>query len=144
MLVAMAFASPSEFREVMDRVFEYMSMHPEMGPGLREAKVPQRWEFPDLDLVVNLAPRGAVEDGHNLRWTWSDDVPWEPEVRLTMSSEVANRFFQGRENVAMAVARRRIRAGGDVAKMMSLVPTLRPVLDEYRALVRRDYPHLAL
>jgi hypothetical protein len=140
----MAFASPSEFREVMDRVFGYMSTHPEVGPGLREAKVPQRWEFPDLDMVVNLAARPDLEDGHNLRWTWSDDVPWSPEVELAMDSDVANRFFQGRENVGMAVARRRIRARGDIAKLMSLVPTIRPVLAEYRALVAREYPHLAL
>jgi hypothetical protein len=144
MLAAVSFASPTEFREVMDRVFGFMSTHPDVGPKLRAAEVPQRWEFPDLDMVVNLAGRPEVEDGHNLRWTWSDPAPWSPEVELAMNSDVANRFFQGRENVGMAVARRRIRAGGNVAKMMSLVPITRPVFDEYRALVEREYPHLVL
>jgi hypothetical protein len=140
----MPFASRAEFREVMDRVFAYMSTHAQMGPTLREAEVPQRWEFPDLDMVVNLAGRPEVQDGHNLRWEWSDDVPWRAEVELAMDSDVANRFFQGRENVGLALARRRIRAGGNVAKMLSLVPTIRPVLDEYRSLVEREYPHLAV
>lgn len=144
MLARVAFASPAEFREVMDRVFGFMSTHPDVGPKLREAKVPQRWEFPDLDMVVNLTGRAEVEDGHNLRWTWTDPAPWRAEVELAMSSDVANRFFQGRENVGMAVARRRIKAGGNVAKMMTLVPITRPVMDEYRALVEREYPHLVL
>ena len=30
---------------------------------------------------------------------------------MTMSSETANRYFQGKENVAIAIARRRIKAG---------------------------------
>ena len=33
---------------------------------------------------------------------------------MTMSSETANRYFQGKENVAVAIARRRIKSGGDV------------------------------
>ena len=144
MLAAVAFASSAEFREVMDRVFGFMSTHPEVGPKLREAEVPQRWEFPDLDMVVNLAGRAELEDGHYLRWTWTDPAPWSAEVELAMSSEVANRFFQGRENVAMAIARRRIKAGGNVSKMLTLVPLTRPVMDEYRALVEREYPHLVL
>jgi len=142
MLATMAFRSPAEFREVMDRIFFFMSTHPEMGPKLRDAEVPQRWEFPDVDMVVNLTGAQEVTDGQNLRWEWSDDVPWQPEVELTMDSDVANRFFQGRENVGMAIARRRIRAGGNVSKVLSLVPATRPVFDEYRALVESRYPHL--
>ena len=48
------FQSASEFREVMDRTFALMSTHPEMGPKLRDARVPQRFEFPDQDVVVNV------------------------------------------------------------------------------------------
>jgi hypothetical protein len=144
MLPVVAFKSPQEFREVMDRVFAFMSTHPEMGPKLREADVPQRWEFPDLDMVVHLAGRPDAADGHHLRWEWTDEVPWRADVELTMNSDVANRFFQGRESVGMAIARRRIRVGGDVGKLIGLVPVTRPVFDEYRALVEREYPHLKL
>ena len=92
--MAAAFESPEEFREVMDRVFGMMDEDPEMGPKLRDAEVPQRFEFTDLDLVVNI--RGATDDEEgSLHWEWSDDVDWEPRVRMTMSSETANRYFQG-------------------------------------------------
>ena len=84
-----------------------------MGPKLRDADVPQRFEFDDVDIVVNIRAADGGEDG-NLLWEWTDDVDWEPKVRMTMSSETANRYFQGKENVAMAIARRRIKAGGDV------------------------------
>jgi hypothetical protein len=135
------FASADECREVIGRVFDLMSRDPEIGPKLRAAETPQRWEFPDLDLVVNVTvAAGGSRD--NLRWEWGDDVEWEPEVVMTMDSAIANRYFQGKENIAMSVARRRIRTGGNVKKALALVPVTKPVFPLYRAMLESDYPHL--
>jgi hypothetical protein len=135
------FRSSKEFREVMDRVFGLMDGDPEMGPKLRDADVPQRFEFTDVDMVVNI--RAAADgEGGNLHWEWTDDVDWQPKVQMTMSSETANKYFQGKENVAMAIARRRIKAGGDVKAALSLIPVTKPVYAQYTALVESEYPHL--
>jgi hypothetical protein len=134
------FKSASEFREVMDRTFTLMSDDPEMGPKLRDADTPQRFEFPDLDLVVNIRAGGNGEP--NLAWEWSDDVAWEPKVKMSMSSETANRYFQGKENVAIAIARRRIKAGGDVKAALALIPITKPLYARYREMIASDYPHL--
>ena len=135
------FQSESEFREVMDRAFTLMSTDPQMGPKLRDAQVPQRFEFPDQDAVVNITydEKGGE---HNLRWEWSDDVAWEPKVVMTMSSEVANRYFQGKENVPLALARRRIKSSGDIKSALKLIPITKPVFAMYREMLERDYPHL--
>ncbi len=138
----MGFRSPDEFREVLDRTFEIMSTDPDMGPRLRDAQTPQRFEFPDLDLVVNISFAPDVVDGQHLRWVWSDDVDWEPAVGMKMNADVANRYFQGEENVAMAIARRRIKAGGDVKAALALIPITKPVYAQYRAVVEAEYPHL--
>jgi hypothetical protein len=138
----MGFRSAEECREVMDGVFELMSTDPEMGPKLRDAETPQRFEFPDLDLVVNITAADG-DEGKNLRWEWSDDVGWDPEVQMTMDSDVANRYFQGKENVAMAIARRRIKTSGNVKKALALIPITKPIYEQYRAMIERDYPHLA-
>jgi hypothetical protein len=136
------FKSPQEFREVIDRTFTLMSDDPEMGPKLRDADTPQRFEFTDLDLVVNI--RAGAPDEPNLVWTWSDDVSWEPRVQMTMSSETANRYFQGKENVAIAIARRRIKTGGDVRAALAIIPITKPLFARYREMVASDYPHLEL
>jgi hypothetical protein len=141
--MAPQFQSAEEFREVMDKVFGLMSEDPDMGPKLRDADVPQRFEFSDLDLVVNIRAAREGEEG-NLHWQWREDVDWEPKVRMTMSSETANKYFQGKENVAMAIARRRIKTGGDVKAALSLIPITKPVYDRYRELVAAEYPHLAV
>ena len=134
------FESPQEFRAVMDQVFTMMSDDPEMGPKLRDADVPQRFEFDDVDMVVNI--RAGHEGEGNLHWEWTDDVDWEPRVKMAMSSETANKYFQGKENVAVAIARRRIKSGGDVKAALSLIPITKPIYARYRALVESEYPHL--
>jgi hypothetical protein len=138
-----AFESPQQFREVIDQVFAMMDEDPEMGPKLRDADVPQRFEFTDLDMVVNIRAAEPGEEG-NLHWEWTDDVDWDPRVRMSMSSETANRYFQGKENIAVAIARRRIKSGGDVKAALQLIPITKPVYARYRDLVEREYPHLAV
>jgi hypothetical protein len=134
------FSSAQEFREVMDRTLEMMSSDPAVGPQLRDADMPQRFEFPDLEMVVNI--RSGVDSEANLAWEWTDEVPWEAKVRLTMSSEIANRYFQGKENMAIAIARRRIKADGDVTAALTIIPLTKPVFARYRQMIVADYPHL--
>ena len=131
-----------EFREVMDHVFELMSNDPDMGPKLRDAQTPQRFEFPDLDLVVNITSAVDNSGGNNLVWVWSDDVDWEPDVKMTMDSDVANKYFQGKENVAMAIARRRIKTSGNVKKALALIPITKPVYAMYRDYLEAEHPDL--
>jgi hypothetical protein len=138
-----AFKSADEFREVMDKVFTIMSTDPDMGPKLRDAQVPQRFEFPDVDAVVNITYDDAGGD-QNLQWKWSDSVDWEPKVEMTMDSEIANKYFQGKENVAVALARRRIKSKGDIKAALKLIPITKPVFAQYRAMVEREYPHLVV
>jgi hypothetical protein len=137
------FNSAKEFREVMDRIFTMMSEDARMGPELRDADVPQRFEFEDVDLVMNIRA-GKPDEADNLHWEWTDDVDWKPRVRMTMSSQTANRYFQGRENVAVAIARRRIKAGGDIRASLALIPITKPIFERYRDLVDSEYPHLAI
>jgi hypothetical protein len=134
------FKSEREFREVMDLTFGLMSEDPEIGPKLRDADTPQRFEFTDMDLVVNIRAGGPGEP--NLAWEWSDEIDWEPKVKMAMSSETANRYFQGKENVAIAIARRRIKAGGDVKAALAIIPITKPLFAHYRKMIATDYPHL--
>ena len=136
------FKSAKEFREVIDRTFSIMSEDPDMGPRLRDADTPQRFEFTDLDLVVNI--RAGAPGEANLAWEWSDDIDWEPRVKMTMTSEIANKYFQGKENVAIAIARRRIKAGGDVKAALAIMPITKPLFARYREMIAADYPHLEL
>lgn len=127
----------------MDRLFTMMSEDEEMGPALRDADVPQRFEFDDLDLVMNIRACEGDEEP-NLHWEWTDEVDWKPRVQMKMSSEVANRYFQGKENIPLAIARRRIKTGGDIKASLALIPITKPAYARYRAMIADSYPHLVV
>jgi hypothetical protein len=114
-----------------------------MGPALRDADVPQRFEFEDLDLVINIRAGQPGEDA-NLHWEWSDEVDWKPKVHMKMSSQIANSYFQGKENIPLAIARRRIKTGGDIKAALALIPITKPIYARYRALLAESYPHLSI
>ncbi len=128
---------------MMDRVLRMMSGDPDIGPRLRAADVAQRFDFEDFELVLNIRA-GRPGEQENLLWEWTDEVDWSPQVRMTMSSQTANRFFQGRENIVYAIARRRIRTAGDMQAGLELIPITKQISGRYRALVADEYPHLGL
>jgi hypothetical protein len=135
------FASAQEFKDAIDWIHRTLSEDPELGPRYQAAGVSQRFEFSDLDLVLHVRPADGDEPGC-VHWEWTADVAWEPTARLRMRSETANRFWQGKENVVMAIARRRIKAGGDIKRTLALIPIMRPLHERYRGYLADEHPEL--
>jgi len=124
------FTSVEEFRKTFDALFTLLSDDPDVGPRLRARKTPQRFVFTDAGLVLNVRDADAKRSraGHHLAWVWGDKGrSWEPRVTLEMTCDVANRYFQGRENIPLAVARGRIRlADGSLQDVLDLLPIILP------------------
>ncbi len=144
MVTAEATRSPSgsatEFRELLDEALSELDADEKSGPLLRAAGLRMRFDFPDLRLVLNVA--ASEEPDHHLRWEFSDVVEWEPKLSLRMDSRIANAYLQGKESLAIAIARGRVRLKGDTRCALLYVPALRLVVGPYRRLVRQEYPHL--
>jgi hypothetical protein len=130
-------------REILDSVLREIDADPVDGPRLRSAAAPLRLEVRDLKLVLNLA-RGD-RGPHWLQWDFSRTSRTHPKLRLTMDSAFANRFLQGRENAAIAIARGRIRTScEDGGAALRFFPAAKLLFAHYRALIAERYPHLSL
>jgi hypothetical protein len=57
---------------------------------------------------------------------------------MEMKADVAHRFWLGKVNVTMAIARGDIQPRGPVAKLLRLVPLTRTVFPRYRAMLEQD------
>jgi hypothetical protein len=134
--------SGGELRALLDEVLADVDGDAKAGALLRAAGLRVRFRFPDLGMVLNIAP--SDQPGRHLRWRFSDDVDWEPKLELVMKSDVANAYLQGTESLAIAIARGRVRASGDTRCALLYVPALRLVVDSYRRYVRAEHPHLAV
>jgi hypothetical protein len=132
--------SATEFRKLLDEALSAVDADERVGPLLRASGLRMRFEFTDLRMVLNVA--ATEQPGHHLRWEFSDAVDWEPKLKLRMGWKVANAYLQGKESLAIAIARGRVQASGDTRCALLYVPALRLVAPQYRRLVREEYPHL--
>ena len=137
-----AFSSAAEMREVLTALLSVIERDSDLGRRLRSTHSSYRYVFPDLGLTLSFA--SSEDEEHLIRWSFSDDAEWEPGLILEMSSEVANRYLQGRENLAIALARGRIRCSCDARTALSLLPINRQLGACYREVLERSYPHLLI
>ena len=137
------FASKDELLEVLDRLLVDVDGDPVVGPKLGSTRVPHRFVFPDFDVALDIAPSEGGD--HALSWGFSDGGGVESVLTMEMDSGVANRYLQGKENLAIALARGRIRMSCVEARAaLSLLPTNRELIARYREIIEREYPHLVL
>ncbi|TMK75475.1 MAG: SCP2 sterol-binding domain-containing protein [Actinobacteria bacterium] len=132
----------AEFQSVLEDVLTETDADEQAGPLLRAAGLRIRFEFPDLPLVLSLA---ATDEGkHHLSWRFSEDVKWKPKLTLRMDSKVANAYLQGKESLAIAMARGRVKATGDTRSALVYIPALKLLVTSYSRLVTQEHPNLVL
>jgi hypothetical protein len=137
---APGFRSADEARAVLDALLGSVDRDEQAGGLLRAAAPRIRIELTDLSLVVNLAP--ADEPERQLEWRFDDRTSRAPRLRIAMDSGTANAYLQGRESLAIAIARGRVRCDGDARAALLYVPALKLLVEPYRRLLAERFPHL--
>jgi len=95
-----------------------------------EARLGGSWSFTFADpdgvamegVIVEFDPPRVVADP-------PDDAT--AEINLKMSADDAHRFWQGKLNMTVALAKKQVQVAGPMAKMMKLLPALRPAFPRY-------------
>jgi putative sterol carrier protein len=122
------FKDEQEVYEYLGRLFLDLLADEELAPKFRAANtiVQYRYRNPESQITVKLieAEEGQVDLG---------PTRLEPEVVMTMDADTAHRFWLGKVNVTVALARGQIKAKGPVAKILRLVPLTKPVFPRYKA-----------
>jgi hypothetical protein len=122
------FASEDDVYAHLGRLFEEMVADPELAPQFQRADTIVQYRYRDPDATITVDIREGVDPSAHLGAT---DL--EPEVVMSMDADTAHRFFLGKVNVTVALARGQIKAKGPVAKILKLVPLVKPVVPRYRA-----------
>jgi len=133
------FASQGELREVLTALLEKIESDPELAGRITSAHVAFRYVFTDYGLTLDV---DSGEEGIN--WSFAGHADREPAVTLDMDSAVANRYLQGRESLAIGIARKRIRCICDAGSVLKLLSMSRFTSGAYREVLERHYPHLLL
>ena len=124
------FKDADEVYEFIGKLFQELNDDEELSPKFKKANtiVQYRYSDPESQITVKMVDGedGQVDLG---------DSDLEPEVVMSMTADTAHEFWLGNVNVTVALARGRMRAKGPVAKILKLVPLVKPVFPRYRAML---------
>ena len=124
------FKDAQEVYETIGKLFADLAEDEELAPQFRKANTIVQYDYrePDSTITVRLKEDepGDIDFG---------ETEMEPEVVMSMEADTAHRFWLGRVNVPVALARGQIKAKGPLAKILKLVPLTKPVYPRYKALL---------
>jgi putative sterol carrier protein len=131
------FRDADEVYQYIGKLFQDLTEDEELAPKFRRANTVVQYQYrdPDSQITVKLMEdeEGQVDLG---------ETTMEPEVVMTMDADTAHKFWLGKVNVTVALARGQMKAKGPVAKILKLVPLVKPVFPRYRKMLeeadRRD------
>ena len=124
------FKDADEVYEFIGALFSDLATDDELGPKFRKANtiVQYRYANPESVITVKMidGEDGQVDLG---------ETQLEPEVVMSMEADIAHKFWLGKVNVTVALARGQMKAKGPVAKILKLVPLVKPVFPRYRSML---------
>ena len=102
----------------------------ELAPKFQKANTVVQYRYRDPESQITVRMREDEEAQVDL-----GPSELEPEVLMTMEADTAHKFWLGNVNVTVALARGQMKAKGPVAKILKLVPLVKPVFPRYRKML---------
>lgn len=127
------FKDADEVYEFIGGLFVDLADDDDLGPKFRKANTIVQYRYSDPESVITVkmveGEDGVVDLG---------ETSMEPEVVMTMDADTAHKFWLGKVNVTVALARGQMKAKGPVAKILKLVPLVKPVFPRYREKLEQE------
>ena len=124
------FKDADEVYQFIGRLFQDLTDDQELGPKFRKADTVVQYQYRNPESQITVKMREGEEGRVDL-----GETDLEPEVVMTMEAATAHKFWLGKVNVTVALARGQMKAKGPVAKILKLVPLTKPVFPRYRQML---------
>jgi putative sterol carrier protein len=127
------FKDAQEVYDTMGKLFKGIAEDEELAANFRKANTIVQYDYrePDSKITIRMQEDGPGDVDFG-------ETEMEPEVVMSMEADTAHRFWLGKVNVTVALARGQIKAKGPVAKILKLVPLTKPVFPRYKAQLEAD------
>ena len=106
-----------------------LAVDPEMTAALKRVDTTFQLRLRNPDSVLTVRTLGEEQPAQ----VDLGETTLHPEVVLQLDADTAHRFWLGQLNAAVALAKGDIRTRGPVAKVLGLVPLVKPGFPRYRS-----------
>ena len=123
-----AFSNEAEVYDYLGGVFRQGLADPELVAKLEPTGIVLRITYTEPDAVITVdMPGKELHEGPG--------AGPDPNVELFMTAGTGNRFWLGKVNLSVAMARGTVRAKGPVPKLLKLIPTAKELFPEYEKML---------
>ena len=126
----MGFKDAEEVRTYIGGIFETAFADPDIGPKLADTGLVVAFDFSEPDAVV-------VIDMANKAVHGADGGP-APAATMMMTADTGNAYWQGKVNLPLAMAKKKIRVDGNVASLLKLAPLGKKLYPSYVERLKND------
>jgi putative sterol carrier protein len=122
------FKDEQEVYDYIGKLFQDLAEDDELWPKFQRANTIVQYQFRNPESQITVRMQDSTDAQVDLGST-----EMEPEVLMTMDADTAHKFWLGKVNITVALARGQMKAKGPVAKILKLVPLVKPVFPKYKA-----------
>jgi putative sterol carrier protein len=121
------FVNAQQVYDTIGLFLDQITKDPELGPKFVAADTSflVRYTDPECSMLVDATIDPPVV-------TMNPDPAAETEITLDMAADDGHAFWMGNLNMALALAKGRVKVSGPIAKIMKLLPAMRPAFPKYR------------
>lgn len=122
------FKDCDEVEKYIGKMFILAGEHPEVGEQMRGAGIVVRLDFTDPDCQMN------VVFGDPMQVSMGPSE-LEPDITLSWTADIADRFWRGEYNLTVGLAKRKVKAKGQISQITKLAPLTKPLYPIYREII---------
>lgn len=127
------FKTADELYECIGGLFKKVQRDEVMGPKLKASNLTIRFNYKDPDSMITVDCKSdPIEEGTYINLFLGDEGKHiEPEVNMSMSADIAHKFWFGKVNLLSALTRKQMIAKGPIPKILKLLPVIKPTYTMY-------------
>jgi hypothetical protein len=122
------FANAQQVYDTIGLFLDELTKDPEIGPKFVAADTSflVRYTDPDCTMMMDATVDPPV-------MTMNPEPGTPTEITLEMAADDGHQFWLGNLNMALALAKSRVKVSGPISKIMKLLPAMRPAFPKYKA-----------
>ncbi|NGX10135.1 SCP2 sterol-binding domain-containing protein [Mycobacteroides franklinii] len=127
----MGFSDSAEVARYIGGIFETAFDDPEIGPKLVATGLVVAFDFtePDAVVVIDMANK-SVREGLG--------GGAAPSATMSMTADLGSAYWQGKVNLPLAMAKKKIKVEGNVASLLKLAPLGKKLYPSYIERLKAD------
>ena len=126
------FKTSETFQEMLLGFFKLIAETPAIADKLIASNLIIRFKYSDPDVVLLIDC-----SGENLIIKATDEE-LKVDVEMTMSADIAHKFWFGKVNLMTALTRKQMVAKGPIPKILQLLPAIKPTYKMYPEYLREN------